>query len=351
MKQTLFYYKVGLYVFFRLFKKEMKQPAPLPVVKKIYLWKRGFYSASYALYQLEKNNIDLYLSDWAEAFRCKFVNRNTLYIDNKILFPQLAKPFVKMIDEPFLIMDGKLIPLGKIREVTSIDELLEDIRLKGPKIFKPVDGSSGEGIIKISFENGSWVINQKNVIQEDCKNLLNSLHNYLVSEFIIQADYSNTIYSKSVNTVRIITMIDPGTGNAFIAAAAHRIGNSRSFPVDNCAAGGFTAAIDFESGKIGKATSTILNENALTWFTHHPDTNAPIEGVTIPGWINLRTAILNFAQSMSFIPYIGWDIVIIKDGFTVIEANDAPDIKLHQVHAPFLRDERIKRFYRHYKVI
>jgi hypothetical protein len=347
----LSYIKTALYVLMRMIRKEFKQPAPISVFQKILLWMNGYYSASYVLYDLQKNNRHLYLSDWAENFKGKFINKNTIYIDNKILFPQIASPYVRMTDEPYLIMHGKLIPLNKKRNYTDIEGLLKDIKTTGPKVFKPIDGASGNGILKISFENNQWFINQKAADENNCAQLIASLSNYLVSNFINQADYSTKIYAKSVNTVRILTMVDPDNGEAFIAAAAHRIGNSRSYPVDNCAAGGFTAGIDIATGKMGKATSTVLSGSELKWYGRHPDSNAEIEGVFLPNWSLVTSSILSISQSLSFIPYIGWDIVLTNEGFTIIEANDGPDIKLHQVHQPLLANPRVKKFYTYYHVI
>ena len=145
-------------------------------------------------------------------------------------------------------------------------------------------------------------------------------------------------------------MIHPDTGRAFMAAAAHRIGTEKSFPVDNCAAGGLTASINMETGIMGKAVTT-KNSDKLNWLTHHPDTNAPIEGVAIPGWGKMTSDILDMANNFSFIPYIGWDIVITNDGFVIIEGNDGPDIKLHQVHQPLLVNPDVKRFYQYHHVI
>jgi hypothetical protein len=146
-------------------------------------------------------------------------------------------------------------------------------------------------------------------------------------------------------------MVDPETGKPFVAAAAHRIGNEMSFPVDNCAMGGFTAAIDVETGIMGKAIRTKVKSRNLEWFSNHPDSGTQIEGFQIPNWANIRDKVLDIASNISFVPYIGWDIVLTPDGFTIIEGNDGPDLKLHQVHKPLLSDARIKRFYAYHGVI
>jgi hypothetical protein len=343
--------KIALFVFRNLIDKELKQPAPIGLALRINLWLSGFFSASHVLYRLNQNDYKLYLNDWQENYRSKFINQHTIYIDNKILFPQLMLPYIQMTEEPFLIMNGKLSALGKKRDYSDIDGLLLDIKKNGPKVFKPIDGASGNGIIKISFIDSWWQVNQKKIDETSCRKIIGNLSDYLVSDFITQGEYSKSIYPKSVNTVRMLTMLDPLTKQAFIAAAAHRIGNNTSYPVDNCAAGGFTAYIEPETGTMGKATSTVLKGKTLAWHTNHPDTGAPIEGVIIPNWANVRNTVLQMATSLQFIPYIGWDIVITDDGFTIIEANDGPDIKLHQVHKPLLADSRVANFYKHYHVI
>jgi hypothetical protein len=54
------------------------------------------------------------------------------------------------------------------------------------------------------------------------------------------------------------------------------------------------------------------------------------------------------AQSVPYIPYIGWDVVITETGFRVIEGNANSDVDLLQVHKPLLVDPKIREFYRSY---
>ena len=337
----------------RLIRKEMKTSNGLSLQNRWYCYTKGFFSNSYILYRLDSNNYQNYLNDIKENISARHINaRGVELIDNKVLFSLFLKPFITVNMERFLIMNGSLTLMSNYSAISNIDLLVEDMKQHDKAyIVKPIDGASGYGIFKIDYSQDVFRINGKNTNKEELLKFLKTLHKYLVSDLLHQADYSHNIFPDSINTIRLLTLIDPDSNKAFIAAAAHRIGNSKSAPVDNCAKGGLTAEINIKDGVIGKATSTIVSGPELTWFSQHPDSGAPIEGVVIPRWQEIVEKTLALANNLSFLPFIGWDIVAQNDGITIIEGNDGPDIKLHQVHGPLLADPRIKRFFEHHKVL
>jgi hypothetical protein len=274
-------------------------------------------------------------------------------IKDKLVFPNLISRFVKSPAVLAVIQQGVVVPYGSTEPgLNSKDFVITYLRETGPLVLKPIGGDGGIGIIKVQYIHyDTFEVNQETRSSIQLGTILNGLHNYLVSEFVVQAPYATNIYPKSVNTVRVLTMIDPITQEPFIAAAAHRIGNDYSYPVDNCGRGGFTARIDIETGCLGKAVSVKRFTKELEWHSHHPDSGQLIEGVFVPAWTELKKTVLQMADAMPFSPYLGWDIVITEDSFSVLEANDGPDLKLHQVHKPLLLDERVKQFYAMYKVI
>ena len=71
----------------------------------------------------------------------------------------------------------------------------------------------------------------------------------------------------------------------------------------------------------------------------------------IPGWETLTRSLLQLASRLVSVPYIGWDICVIRDGFVVIEGNNRPDVNLMQIHRPLLLDARVQRFYKDRGVI
>jgi hypothetical protein len=143
--------------------------------------------------------------------------------------------------------------------------------------------------------------------------------------------------------------VDPDTGEAFVATAVHRFGNKDSIPVDNWSRGGLSSRIDLETGELGPG-ATYPRHGEVIFHDDHPDTGTRIRGVCIPGWSQLKHRLLDMAQAWSFIPYVGWDIIVADDDTWLLEGNNYSDVNLLQVHGPLLRDPRVRRFYRYHGV-
>jgi hypothetical protein len=353
MKQRLLILLRAVTILKRLINKELKTHNGIGLRKKCFCYSKGFFSDAYVLYDFGKTSFKNYLNDIQENIFARHINRPYLtFIDNKLMFSLLVTPYGPALEETMLVMNGKLIHLGPGNRYNSWESLIKKMIDETKEyIVKEIDGASGTGVFKISTRGNDLLINEVVYDASEFISRLCSLDNYMISPFIKQARYSDIIYGQSVNTVRLLTMINPDTNMAFIAAAAHRFGTKESFPVDNCARGGLTARIDIETGKMGKATRTKVRSGRKEWFSHHPDSGSVIEGVEVPLWHEIVKHILVLSERLSFVPYIGWDIVVLENGFTIIEGNDGPDIKLHQVHEPLLVKEEVRRFYQHYNVI
>lgn len=343
---------VNSYIVSRLAIKEYNSKARLPFFLRVLMWRLGFLSSSCVLYNLPKNEYRDYLTDYQENVRAIELNVGYhQYLDNKILFSSLIENDVEVPELYALVMSGVIQPLGKNTGLKTSVDILSFVKDKN-LILKPVDSASGSGVVKLEYNNGKFIKNGKEESEENLNIYLKHLHNYIISPVVEQAQYSKSIYPGAVNTVRILTMIDPAMSEPFIAAAAHRFGTDRSAPVDNCNAGGLTANINIETGEMSAGVSTYITpDNRLHWHEKHPDTGAQIKGEKIPRWKEISDKILHLSGNIRFLKYIGWDIVVTDSGFLVLEGNNGPDIKLHQVHKPLLADERVRKFFHHYKVV
>jgi glutathione synthase/RimK-type ligase-like ATP-grasp enzyme len=58
--------------------------------------------------------------------------------------------------------------------------------------------------------------------------------------------------------------------------------------------------------------------------------------------------VLDLAETVPYLPRLGWDVLPTDDGFVVLEANAHAATRTVQVHRPLLRDERVRRFYEHH---
>lgn len=335
-----------------LVRKELKSGKKISFSKKIWSWSKGFFSSSYVLYDLETRNYKLFLSDYQENVKAIRLNDGyTDQLDDKIKFARSINKYLNVPEEIAKISYGKFTSLPGKYKVNSAADLFDLLQKGNELILKPNDSASGMGVIKVSIKDTFIQFNKESISKEEFFSRLNSFNNYIISSYISQANYSAKIFPRTVNTIRIITMISPIDSAPFFAAAAHRFGTEKSFPVDNCNAGGLTTKIDIETGKLGPAIFTYFNGNKLEWLDSHPDTGSPIKGVEIPNWDKIREDILITASKISHLKYIGWDIISLDDGFIVLEGNNGPDIKLHQVHEPLLKNPQVRDFFKYYGVI
>ena len=166
----------------------------------------------------------------------------------------------------------------------------------------------------------------------------------------MQHPYATAIYPHSINTVRILTALDEPSGEFFVMAAAHRFGTATSGRVDNWSAGGVAAGIDLETGRLARATRQPDFDPARTWWTNHPDTGAPIEGVEIPRFAETCRSLLEVCRRFA-LTLAGWDVVITPDGWTLLEVNTKPALNLFQLHRPLLADARAKAFFRRERMV
>ena len=210
----------------------------------------------------------------------------------------------------------------------------------------------GSRISKMYYKDGEICFEGSCKNYEDFQNLVlnNKNADFLMTEIIKQTGPLYDVYPNTLNTIRILTMYDSKTNTPFIVTAVQRIGTRKSTVVDNFTAGGISAKIDVETGIIGKGAHHPNGSN-LVWYESHPDTGVKFEGVKIANWSEIKDYVLKLSQEYFYIPYIGWDIVPMADGFFILEANSNSDVNLLQLHGGLLKDERVREFYKYHKVI
>src|SRR5690606_30256398 len=161
----------------------------------------------------------------------------------------------------------------------------------------------------------------------------------------------NAVFPDAVNTMRVVTMIDPLDSEPFVASAIHRFGTQASAPTDNVSRRGIRTAIDTETGVMGIGKASWAYENgAYLSFPQHPETGAQLEGVTIPKWREVAETLLDVVRRFPMLQYVGWDAVVGENEVIVIEGNHSPNI-VQQVTSPYLADPRIRRFVEHHGVL
>ncbi len=315
----------------------------------------GFVPRSAALYRLDESATD-YLSDFRRSLFSPRINASTDHvINNKAVFPLLMQALGIPAPRLFGCLESghwrPADPTGNTPASTAeiVESLLET---EGRLVIKPSKGRKGLGLIFLSFRNGVLQANGEPISVNALVDILDRPGRYIVTSFAEQADYARGLYPRTTNTVRLLTLWDlADEKRPFLAAAAQRIGSSRSFPVDNFQGGrgGLSAEVG-PDGVLGPAAA-LSADGKLEWHSRHPETGDPIERVVVPRWNQTVDRILAAAAHMPFALGLAWDVVWTRDSFQVLELNGAPGLFLHQVHRPLLRDPRVRRFYRFCRVI
>ncbi len=342
------------YSVLHLINRELKTQPSLPLRKKLWAYRHGYVSSSIPLYGLNADNREKYLSQWQNE-RAREINGETAIIhENKHLFYHVLWPrFSESLPTLYgYLEDGRLLDTPFSPD--TYDGLLDCVDHVGTVILKPVDGVLGDDVHVVERTGGGYRLDGEPTRAARIEQLAepSAGTDYIVTEYVEQADYAAEIFPRSANTIRIMTMVDPDTREPFVGALDHRFGTDDSAPVDNTAQGGLSAGVDLETGRLTAAIAAPEDER-LDRYHAHPDTGVAIEGVEVPGWPRIHDRILRMAAYLgSITPHIGWDVLVTDDdgSIVILEANSYPDVPL-QTHEPLLADERVRRFYEYYDVI
>lgn len=345
-----------------------------PLTERLRNYRHGFLSHSAALYDFETHGRDAYLSD-IQREKTAFINDSQFVsvLANKVGFYVSMEPFDDHRPDTFgVIADGRFHPIRRPRELLADGAAPSDSPLSstrrlstavssegGPAdrwvldrlqsgdelVLKPVNAAGGDGVRHCTYDGQAYRVNGTQVSPRRLRKTVSTLDASVAMAFVEQASYANKLFPDATNTIRVITMWDNENGEAFSPAVVHRIGTERSAPVDNFDRTGIAAKIDPETGELGTGIQ-LAADGSVREHDVHPDTGSAISGRTVPGWQSIFEGVLEIAAAFSYVPYVGWDVVVTGPGeFALLEANNCPGLKSLQAHDPLLLDDRARRFY------
>lgn len=296
------------------------------------------------LYDFKHNDKKEYLSEF-DWYRSRYINKPFDFLmNNKIACNEILQQYVRV---------PKIYAFNREKLISDFDgntldynDLCEIIALHPPVFIKPYGKGKGNGVFRLDYKNGSYYIDNNSCSREQMNSFLKKRKNWIMCEAMSQHHYSSDIYDKTVNTIRLITLRDPKSGEYKIFFAVQRIGTCATIPVDNGSRGGLVSKIDLETGTLSEAKCL----HSLDVYKTHPDSGAPIEGVQIPGWDNIKSKMLTLANKLPYMYFVAWDILITPDDFCIIEANTSSGVNIIQLWGG-QRNGELGDFYRHHKVI
>ena len=229
------------------------------------------------------------------------------FFDDKAQFNELFKEF---IPRKWILTN----------EDTDTEELYALCRNSTQLIWKPLEGSSGQGIKKYTPED--WKDGPEAFLAK-----MNADGKGILEEMVIQHPKMSSLCPTSVNTCRIATLL--GDKQQGIVYAFLRIGNGKV--MDNVDCGGLAARIDLDTGRL----LTVGADKQGNTFIKHPITNTSIIGFTIPYWEEAKAMCLKAAEKVPEMRFIAWDVAITENGPTFIEGNSFPSHAVPQFAAHY----------------
>lgn len=311
-------------------------------------WRYGFLSRSAILYDLENNGPEHYVSDLKRYLNTKRMVHPRLQdvINNKLTTHLLLRAMDIPSTELLGVYWRGAVHRFPAEQRTPLVEYLNSLSAGQQVFVKPLTGAEGKRIFAVRrLDNGGFRLNGIEVPLAAVRAEIEADKRPMVVEAGLEQHRDEAaLFEGTTNTLRLLTMLDMKDRTPFIVVAVQRIGAGTSGVVDNWSAGGLSARIDLDSGRLGKATR-LPGPEGLRWFSTHPDNGAPIEGVQVPYWGEVVDTVLHAARVLSFMEYIGWDVIVTPQGPVVLEANINSGMNVLQVHQPLLKDPRARAYF------
>ena len=262
----------------------------------------------------------------AEMYRLNDAQRRTVItrgISNEIVRRMNDKSYWHFFDDKtqFNALFEKWVGRDWIKTDDSLTEeaLAAFLQGKDQVIYKPLEGSSGQGIVK--YQKEDWQTPALFMEQ------LSEAGPGILEEVVIQHPDMAGMCPTSVNTVRIATML--GDKREGIVYAFLRIGNGRV--MDNVDCGGMAARVDLDSGTL----LTVGADKQGNTYEKHPMTGTPIIGFHIPYFEEAKNMCLEAMRVVPQVRFVAWDVAITPEGPRFIEGNSFPSHAVPQFAAHY----------------
>ena len=293
-------------------------------------YKRGFQPWRIKQYGLTEENYKNIMSDRDYFYLYPINNHYSSWVDDKLSMKYVLAPFDRFLPRYYfhIMKDRDIMKLMDCPEelghdAGSIVSLLES---KGQLAAKMSAGTYGIGFYKLEYKDSEYFANGEKYDRNSFEKFLLSLDDYIITEFIEMHPELKKINPGAVNTIRV-TVINEHGNDTIIPFAFMRIGTKRSGVVDNVSKGGMVCKIDVGTGRF--YDGQVLKDHVYENVEYHPDTHERLEGI-LPNWELVKKTLLEMSRYCPQLKWLGYDIAITADGFSIIEINSHHG--LHKAH-------------------
>jgi hypothetical protein len=216
-----------------------------------------------------------------------------------------------------------------------------------PMFGKPVSGYQSLGTVSISHYDepkGRLITTAGYGIPIDT--LISYVKAHAASGYMFQIRVSphaalRAICGNRLATVRLLTVI--AQGKPKVLSACWKIPAGTNIADNFWRPGNLLAQLHMETGTVLRVVRG--NAEGFEELTDHPDSGLPIVGTVVPNWQQILQLVIESAKVIEELALIGWDVAPVDSGAIIVEVNETPDFKLHQLaDGKGLLDADFKRF-------
>ena len=317
------------------FFKIIKEVITLIIIKK----EIPYYYFKYLYRKDVENYLDYFSIGEANTIGLMHKPEYKSLLENKLFFALLTEK--TPLNTPKLIsynLGNTFYHNNSIKQIYNKSELVSFFEqvftlnnLEG-LFFRPPSDYGGKGCFKLT---GMGLKNELDTIFDS---LVNGY--YVHTKIIEQHKEINKIHDKSVNTLRIVSLIT-SENHPEIISVFMRFGVGNSV-VDNASSGGFVVGVNIDEGTL-KDTGHYLSDYGGAKIKKHPDSGFIFEGFKVPYF---KEACEEVLKGVKVIPdrFIGWDVAITPNGPIIVEANSSPHLQISNiVNGGLLKNPHIKK--------
>ncbi len=339
---------INSYRFWQEIYQDFRSNQQTTLCQKLWAYRRGFRSAKIIMYGLNEQNYRQYMSD-LDFHRLGSVNgRHRRWIDDKLTMKYVLHAFNDHLPGYYYMLDqGQNLKIHRLPDCpgeygTDIEAIMALLESKGNLAVKLLAGSQGVGFYKLSCQEGRFFVNEEPVDRKYVESLLLGLRDYIITEFLTGHPTLSSICAYRANSVRVMTIKQPGTP-PLIVGALMRFGCAQSGSVDNISAGGAVSLVDIDTGRFDDGRQLVGDE----WkeCSSHPDTGQPLEG-ELPFWEDIKSTVTAICNYLPLLTWLGFDIIILEQGFKIIEINSQAGIALHNYYHPLYKERDCERLFK-----
>lgn len=196
------------------------------------------------------------------------------------------------------------------------EDFIDFIKDKKKIMAKPVFYSRGKGIEVINISD----VDDREEIYDYLKGKQIDL---MLEDWIQQHEEISRLYEKSVNPIRIISVLNNNLCTILATGITLGIGNE----ISNASCGDIAATVDLNTGIIKSHAESYSGDI----YEVHPISGIKIMGDQIPYWKECINMVIEASKVVPEVGYVGWDIAITPDGPVIIEGNTSPGYITYQL--------------------